>query len=476
MSESDPTAGGAGANGGGPAKAVIVKHSRFSPIWLIPIIALVVAASVAYQAIATRGIPVVVVFDEAQGIKEGKSVVKFRDIAVGTVDSISFRDADHIELHLSLDQAMAPFLIEGSNWWVVRPRFGGGAISGLETIVSGSFVTFEPSVKSGGAAKREYVGLEDPPLPASERPGLPILLHTDNVGGLEAGSPIFYRDVHVGDVAHVGLSEDGSKVDIRAVIETTHSKLVKRTSTFWNAGGVEMSIGSGGIDVKTESLKSFLIGGIAFDSPQHGQLAKKGDAFWLNASHAEAKMVKQTHGGLRLVLETPALGGVNAGNPVYYREVPVGAVLSHELSKDGSTVRVQINIHHKYEALVRSNTVFWNASGISANLGLTGLHIHAESLKALLEGGIAFATPPQPKHTVSAGSVFELHPEVKDDWLKWTADYSPEAANESQQKKKKGHWFHHKDKDEEQAKQDDATPEPTADEKKHHFMHGLFHH
>ena len=77
------------------------------------------------------------------------------------------------------------------------------------------------------------------------------------------------------------------------------------------------------------------------------------------------------------------------------------------------------------------------------------------------------------KHTKVKVDVKEM---VKDDGLEWTTDFTPEEANEQQEKKKKGHWFHHKRKDEEQAKQDDATPEPTADEKKHHFMHGLFHH
>jgi hypothetical protein len=127
---------------------------------------------------------------------------------------------------------------------------------------------------------------------------------------------------------------------------------------------------------------------------------------------------------------------------------------------------------------VRSNSVFWNAGGISADLGLHGLHVHAESLKALLSGGVAFATPPKPGHTVKAGSVFKLHAEAKDDWHKWQADYSSEAKNGDGEKKPGiiGRFFHHEDKTEEEAKQEDPSPEPTHEEKKHGFMHGLFHH
>jgi paraquat-inducible protein B len=168
------------------------------------------------------------------------------------------------------------------------------------------------------------------------------------------------------------------------------------------------------------------------------------------------------------VLETGSLGGVAAGNPVYYREVPVGSVVSHELSKDGSKVRINVNIQRKYASLVRSNSVFWNAGGISANLGLTGLHVHAESLKALLSGGVAFATPPKPGHPVSDGSVFRLHPEAKGDWQKC-------YSSKEQKGGLLGRFFHHKGKSEDEAKQDDPTPEPTHEEHKHHFLRGMFH-
>ena len=138
-------------------------------------------------------------------------------------------------------------------------------------------------------------------------------------------------------------------------------------------------------------------------------------------------------------------------------------------------VRITVNIEPKYASLVRSNSVFWNAGGISADLGLRGLHVHAESLKALLSGGVAFATPPKPGHTVSEGSVFKLHPEAKGDWLEWQADFSASEDEGEEKHGFVGRFFHHEDKNEEEAKQEDPSPEPTHEEKKHHFLKGLFH-
>jgi paraquat-inducible protein B len=167
---------------------------------------------------------------------------------------------------------------------------------------------------------------------------------------------------------------------------------------------------------------------------------------------------------------------VSPGNPVYYRQVPVGAVVSHELAKDGSKVRIRLNIEWRYASRVRSNSVFWNASGISAHLGLHGLQVHTESLKALLAGGVSFATPPKAGHTVSDGSVFALHHQAEKEWREWETDFDAKPGDEPGKHSVLGKFFHHEGKSAEDAKQDDPTPEPTADEHKHHFMRGLFHH
>ena len=415
-----------------------------------------------------------IVFQSGQGLEAGKSVIKYRDIEIGTVDGVKLRGRNQVEVHCSLDKRVEGYVTEGARWWVVRPRIGHGSISGLSTVLSGSYLTLEPGPE-GAAPKRQFDGLEDPPLPADDSPGLQITLHTDHLGGLDTGSPIFFRDIHAGDVKGYKLSKDGGTVDVQAVIFQHYAHLLKKSSRFWNAGGVELSVGAGGLTVKTETLKSILEGGVAFESPADGEPAEAGDAFWLFRSDADAHQTAKTHGGLGLILETPELGGVSAGNPVYYRQLAVGAVVSHELAKDGSKVRIRINVEPRYEHLVRSNSVFWNAGGISAHLGLHGLEVHTESLKALLMGGVSFATPPSPGHTVAEGSVFPLYHEAKDEWMKWETDYDPKPGDPPEKHSVLGKFFHHEKKTEEEAKQDDATPEPTADEQKHHFLRGLFH-
>jgi paraquat-inducible protein B len=298
------------------------------------------------------------------------------------------------------------------------------------------------------------------------------VLHTDSLGSLGPGDPIYFRHIQAGTIEKSQLSEDAKRIDLDAFIDPAYSHLVQNNSHFWNAGGLELRVGGAGLDVKTASLASMLAGGISFDSPAGGKPAEAGASFWLHASYADIKATAMRYGGLGVILEAPALGGIKDGDYVYYREMPVGSVVSHELASDRDTVRVRVNILRRYASLVRTNTVFWNASGISANLGLTGLHIHAESLQALLSGGVAFATPGGRGERVKDGSVFKLHPEVKDKWLDWKPGAEPEKEGGEGRISR---FFHHRDKSEEEATAERTPDAPKEHEEKHGFLRGLLH-
>jgi paraquat-inducible protein B len=473
MSENNP-AGGQSDSPEEPPEGVVERGRSFSPIWLIPIIVALVGVSLVYDAVKDRGVAVTLLFDSADGLVAGKSMIKYRDIEIGSVDTILLRDIDTVEVGCTITKRAAKHLTEDAAFWIVRPRIGGGGISGLETIVSGAYVGFIPGTE-GKTAQREFEGLDEPPLPARDTPGLALVLHSDQLRGLEYGTAVYFRDIEVGDVLHHALAEDGESVEVKIVVMQKYAHLVTSQSRFWDAGGVDVSVGPSGLNVKTESLRSIIHGGITFDSPPGGTPAEAGDEFWLHASLNEATQSAATHGGLRVVLEAGSLGSVAAGNPVYYREVPVGTVVSHKLSKDGTRVRIYLNIEPEYATFVRDNSVFWNASGISADLGLTGLHLHAESLKTILAGGVSFATPPHPGHTVSPGSVFRLHPEAKKAWLEWETDYTPKKNDPPEKHSPKGRFFHHSKKSEEEASKEAHAPETHTEEKKRGLLGRFFH-
>ena len=126
--------------------------------------------------------------------------------------------------------------------------------------------------------------------------------------------------------------------------------------------------------------------------------------------------------GLHLYLNTPRVGKLVAGSPVYYRGVRVGQVESTALAANGHAARLRIVVGDEYAPLVRANTKFWNCSGISTSLSLMGgFQAKSESMTSVMEGGIAFATPDnaQMGPRATQGSSFDLADQSEDGWLKW---------------------------------------------------------
>ena len=232
----------------------------------------------------------------------------------------------------------------------------------------------------------------------------------------------------VGRVSGYELRAASDNVIIHADIARHYAHLVRKKSVFWNAGGISIHGGLfSGAQIDLESLQSLLAGGIAFYTPEHeskGQPAGQGETFKLYADLESARQIEPAdQPGLKVILRADRLGSITKTNNVFYREIVVGKVSGYELAATADHVLIYVEIEHRFAPLVRKNSVFWNASGIDVHFGLfSGAEIHTESLKSILAGGIAFATPNEDNmgQRVQQNAVFELYPKVKDEWLKWT--------------------------------------------------------
>ena len=471
---------------------IVEKGRGISLIWVIPVVAIIVGAAIGVDTIRNRGVQVVITLPTAEWLDAGKTKIRYLNVEVGSVDAIRINDDKAgVELQCTLHKQGEKYLTEGAKFWLVYPRVGAGGVSGLGTLVSGAYVSMQIGPVDG-KPQRHFDGLDTPPLESDSSPGLTIQLRAEELSSLDLGSPIFYRDVKVGTVERHKLAKDGSGVVLSLFFSPEYSHLVRKDSRFWNAGGIHVSGSLTNLQIETESLDAIIAGGIAFDSPrgEKASPAKKGSTFWLHPSRAEIEGYPLRYGGLRIYVEAPELGSIVMDDIVYYREIPVGAVISQELLNDSKHVRVGLNIQKRYATLVRSNSVFWNASGISATLGLKGLEVHTGSLASILTGGIAFATPNSAGHPVKAGSVFKMHDEVKDAWLDWSpmiwrgppGEAPPEATTKSDSggESRIAKFFHHGNKDEQESKKagepsKDASQEAAHEEKRHGFFHDLFH-
>ncbi len=169
--------------------AVHERRRRFSIVWIIPIVAILIGGWLAYTTIAEKGPTITIDFKTAEGLEAGKTKVKFKEVEIGLVENVIIKpDLSGVVVTASLSREVETHLSEKTRFWVVRPRFGAGGVSGLGTLVSGAYVEMDPGDK--GAAAREFVGLEVPPLVRADTRGRKFDLVAEKLGSYSYGSPI----------------------------------------------------------------------------------------------------------------------------------------------------------------------------------------------------------------------------------------------------------------------------------------------
>src|SRR4051794_12676796 len=250
---------------GPPEAAVGRRRRRFSVVWLVPLVAAAIAARLAVTTLREKGPTVTIAFKPAEGLEAGKTKIRYKDVEVGTVEDVRLSDdLEGVVAVAELRKQVEPFVTEGTRWWVVRPRVGASGVSGLGTLISGAYIGLDPG---RGERTLSFTGLEEPPPMTSDVPGRRFTLHADALGSVDQGSPVYYRGLQVGQVLSSTLDENRRTFTFEVFVDAPHDGLVRDASRFWNAGGIDVSVGASGVDVSTESLQTIIAGGVAFDTP-----------------------------------------------------------------------------------------------------------------------------------------------------------------------------------------------------------------
>ena len=247
------------------SKAVPRSRTRLSLVWVIPMVAALAGVWIAVTRILSEGPKITIIFQSAEGLEAGKTKIHYNGVDIGTVTTIRLAD-DHKTVIISAQ--MAPetdsFLSEDTQFWVVRPRISGSNVTGLGTLISGAYIGLE--IGSSKETKRDFVGLEVPPIVTGEVPGRLFKLKTDNLGSLDTGTPIFFRRLQVGQVASYELDPDGKLLTVLVFVRAPYDQYVNPETRFWQASGFDVSLSATGLKVQTQSVLSILIGGIAFET------------------------------------------------------------------------------------------------------------------------------------------------------------------------------------------------------------------
>lgn len=318
----------------------LVKSSRHRPslVWLVPALAVLVGLSMLVHAWLDRGPTIVISFQAATGLEAGKTAVKYKDVVIGNVTAIALSpDNSRVLATVELQKSAAGFAREDSRFWVVRPRIGAGGVSGVETVLSGSYIGVDAGRSS--TSKRNFIGLETPPSVVSDTPGKSYLLHTDDLGSLEIGSPIYYRHINVGQVAAYHLDDDGKGVTVQVFIHAPNDRFITANTRFWNASGVDVSFGSNGLKLNTQSLATVVAGGIAFANPAGGPDAPAAAQARFTLAHDEQTAMADPDGEplpMRLRFDQ-SLRGLPVNAPVEFMGKEVGHVTAVDVDYDPVT-------------------------------------------------------------------------------------------------------------------------------------------
>lgn len=248
------------------SRARLRPRGWFGWAWAVPVAAAAVLVWLAWRALAERGPGITISFKNAEGLQAGQTKIQHRNVDLGTVESLELTpDMSHVIVHARMTRAARDHLTISARFAIIAPHVGVGGISGLSTIVSGSYIEMYPG--KPGPAQRQFIGLETPPVLASDTPGRAFTLLTNDLGSLTRGSPISYRGVTVGEVEDYALQPGGGGVRVTAFVRAPYWDLVHPETRFWNAGGVDLTVGSQGIRIRANSWEQLLSGGVAFETP-----------------------------------------------------------------------------------------------------------------------------------------------------------------------------------------------------------------
>ena len=253
------------------APAPKITRARTLPlIWIVPIVALVVAGWMIFREQRNHGPEISIEFADGSGVEAGKTPLEYNGVAVGTVQTVELtRDLARVVVRVRLKKNAANVARAGAEFWIVHPEVSFSGVRGLETLVRGVRLNVRPG---SGAPATRFQGLDSPPAPELTAAGRAFILKSDRLGSLAPGAPVYYREVKVGAVETSRLARDATSVLIRIRVFNPYIDLVRTNTRFWNAS---FSIKGGlfsGFDIKNVSLETLFTGGVGFATPE-GNLA-----------------------------------------------------------------------------------------------------------------------------------------------------------------------------------------------------------
>lgn len=331
----------------GAPPPVRLRRRRFSFVWLIPLLAAAIAIYLGYRTYLEQGPLLTLTFNSADGLTAGQTQVKYKAVALGTVQSIDLsNDNSHVVIQVRMNNVGKRFMTSHARFWVEGSHFSLSDPSSLGSFVTGAYIAVDPG-QPGGTYQNQFTGLEGPPGVRSGEPGRTYVLTVNKIGSLRTGSPVLFRDAIVGEVLGYDLGDGLSHVKVSIFVQAPFDNLVRPASRFWNASGISLDVLPGEFHLQFESLQAVLSGAVAFNLPHAAAGTKPSPnnaSFPLYATEEAAKSAGFAQAIPAIAYFHSSVAGLISGAPVYIYGMQVGVVTSVNLILDPKTGDEKIRV------------------------------------------------------------------------------------------------------------------------------------
>jgi paraquat-inducible protein B len=330
-----------------------VKRIRsVSPLWLLPIITLILASWLVYQSIQNAGDRIQIHFSDAQGLIAGRTPIKYQGLEVGMVRDIKLdKSADNIYVEADIYPEASYLLSENTRFWLVKPTASLSGVSGLDALISGNYIALLPGTASNAAPPLSYQALSNPPSDLGKTGGLNITLRANELGGINIGSAIVYKRIPIGEVYSYQLDSDEKAVLLQASIKEQYRHIITSKSRFWNVSGIAAQINMAGVDVQFDSLSALINGAIAVDSPDEGDSVTDKTEFKLYSD------INAAGRGILINITLPENHNINENtSTINYHGIQIGLINRIQFDKKHHSIVATAAIQPAFADLLTSGS------------------------------------------------------------------------------------------------------------------------
>ncbi len=324
------------------------NNNKFNHVWWIPLIALLAVTYWTVAHFTSKGPLITIHFQTADGMEVKKTKLRYKDVVIGQVEKITLgKDYKDVAVSVRMDKNNEGLLREQTHFWIVRPHISATKISGLNTLLSGSYIAIDPDTDDEHDYRYDFNGLENPPVITQDKPGLRLTMLTTKASSISPGTAVYYKGMQVGSVDRVYFSKDYLWVKADIFIASPHDKLIKQSTKFWSASGVSVEAGAEGFDIEMESVETLLAGGIVFDTPislQKDNTVTNGTEYVLYDNRKQA--FEQNYGKKHFYVTyfDGSIKGLEVGSPIMVQGINVGKVKDIQLLFDEKTGRTHLPV------------------------------------------------------------------------------------------------------------------------------------